>query len=85
LSLAACLLAGSGGAAWAIDVTTPVVINDASVLGTDDINIEGGSLHFNISAALENNLGFFDGKTGTVTAGADRGVRAELPRHLHRH
>ena len=68
LSLAACLLAGSGGAAWAIDVTTPVVINDASALGTDDINIEGGSLHFNVSAALENNLGFFDGKTGTVTA-----------------
>lgn len=48
---------------------TVIVTNPAS-LGGDDIIMAGGTLLFNASGTLENNVGFFGGKSSTIAAAA---------------
>jgi outer membrane autotransporter protein len=67
---AACVLAANSVAAFAIEVKNTVVVTNPASLGSDDIIMDGGTLLFNASGTLENNVGFFGGKSSTIAAAA---------------
>ncbi len=65
-----CVWLVGGGTASAIEVKGPVTVDNPATLGSDDIIFDGGTLLFNGSGTLENNVGFFGGKTNTIAAAA---------------
>jgi outer membrane autotransporter protein len=67
LSLAGLLACGE---AVALDITSKVVIDNPAVLAGEDLFMDGGTLLFNVSPTLDNDLAFIGGKTSTVAAAA---------------